>query len=87
MNNRIRELAEQAGFYVDDAGKVWGDPAYHITELTQKFAKLIVQDCIREIEGQYGGGPEMEDGTHSREWDQAVECISAMVRHHFGIKE
>ena len=84
MNNRIKELAEQAGFVV---GERYVSPDYQVydSEYMQKFAELIVQDCIQEIEGQYGGGPEMEDGTHSREWDQAIECVSAMVRHHFGV--
>ena len=47
MNNRILELAEQAGI------AVWGDAVYmyHPSEtldstVMTKFAELIVQDCI-----------------------------------------
>lgn len=84
MNEKIRELAEQAGFYIDllDFDRI--DPENIKIE---KFAELIVQECIKEIEFQSGGGPEQEDGsTYSRDWDQAIECVSAMVRHRFGIK-
>lgn len=41
MNERIRELAEQAGFDHMGIGLVIGIEEYH-----QKFAELIVQECI-----------------------------------------
>ena len=57
MNERIRELAEQAGEYVNKVytgpvrsktpGKIWEDG--HIdwhTQFNQKFAELIVRECI-----------------------------------------
>jgi hypothetical protein len=54
----------------------------------EKFAELIVKECIKEIEFQYGGGNLMEDGvTHNPEWDNAVECVSAMIKQHFGVEE
>ena len=45
MNNRIRELAEQAGF------KLISENCYDIasTMSVQEFAELIVQDCISQI--------------------------------------
>lgn len=56
MNERIRELAEQAGEYVNEVytppvrsktpGKIWEDG--HIewhTQFNQKFAELIVREC------------------------------------------
>jgi len=57
MNQRIRELALQAGEYVNSVytppvrsntpGKIWedGHVDWH-TQFNQKFAELIVQDCI-----------------------------------------
>jgi hypothetical protein len=54
----------------------------------EKFAELIVRECAKEIEFQYGGGNLMEDGvTHNPEWDNAVECVSAMIKQHFGVEE
>jgi hypothetical protein len=56
MNERIQELAEQAGDYVNEVytppvrsktpGKIWEDG--HIdwhTQFNQKFAELIVKEC------------------------------------------
>jgi hypothetical protein len=37
------------------------------------------------IEIQYGGGREIDEVTHSPDWDEAIECVSAMVRSHFGV--
>ena len=47
MNERIRELAEQAGMYVDLDSKPW--PKWMSAEESvaayEKFAQLIVQKC------------------------------------------
>jgi hypothetical protein len=40
MNERIKLLAEQAGFYNMGIGLIIGIEEYH-----QKFAQLIVQEC------------------------------------------
>ena len=43
MNERIRELAEQAGFqYIKDEGIGW---AGNYNASLSKFAELIVQEC------------------------------------------
>ena len=56
MNERIRELAEQAGEYVNSVytppvrsntpGKIWedGHVGWH-EQFNQKFAELIVREC------------------------------------------
>ena len=58
MNNRIQKLIEQAGDYVNETytgpvrsktpGKIWedGHVGWH-TQFNQKFAQLIVQECIK----------------------------------------
>ena len=81
MNERIRELAEQAGYTKD----MFGIGHWDMPEC-QKFAELIVRECIDIVEFQYGGGNLMEDDTHNLEWDRAVECVSAMIGFRFGIK-
>ena len=63
MNDRIRELAEQAGEYVNEVytppvriktpGKIWEDG--HIewhTHFNQKFAELIVRECGQYLESE-----------------------------------
>jgi hypothetical protein len=57
MNERIKELAKQAGDYVNEVytppvrskipGKIWEDG--HIdwcTQFNEKFAELIIDECI-----------------------------------------
>jgi hypothetical protein len=45
MNERIQELAEQAGFYVAD-GKIYiPSTSEEITTCQKKFAELIVREC------------------------------------------
>jgi len=67
MNKRLKELFRQAGFYVDDAGKVWGDPAYHITEQASKLVKLIVEDCA--------------DVVYTNEYSSPVNIAFAIEQH------
>jgi len=61
MNERIKELAKEAGDYVNEVytppvrsktpGKIWEDG--HIDWLTQfneKFAELIVRECLTQVD-------------------------------------
>ena len=60
MNERIQELALEAGEYVNEVytppvrsktpGKIWEDGhiGWH-TQFNQKFAELIVQECIHAL--------------------------------------
>ena len=54
MNNRIKELAIEAGLYVDFNGTPW--PKNMIGEDIegeyQKFAELIANDCANIIDNQ-----------------------------------
>lgn len=70
MNERIFELARQ----------VWPDPNIsHVNHM--KFAELLIRECVKEIEFQYGGG---SDQPMDNEWDRAIECVSSMVKYRFG---
>jgi hypothetical protein len=85
MNKQINELIDRSGF--GSYAEITDTYIVHKNDLAE-FAELIVKDCIEEIEFQYGGGNLMEDGeTHNPEWDNAIECVSAMVRKHFRIEE
>ena len=83
MNQRIQELDKQA--------KIWAMenatfpisshiPSGYIT----KFAELLIRECVKEIEFQYGGG---SDQPMDNEWDRAIECVSSMVKYRFGVEE
>jgi hypothetical protein len=44
MNERIKELAKQAGFDVEDrANEIWFDEGWH-TSIVERFAELVRQD-------------------------------------------
>ena len=75
MNERIRQLAQEAGMYVDVKGKPWPkwmgadecDLAY------QKFAELIVAECMR---------------LNSKELSiTAIERLLPLYAEHFGVEE
>jgi len=48
MNERIRELAIQAGFFYEDYKDIWYLEYHNQTceEEIKKFAELIVKECI-----------------------------------------
>jgi hypothetical protein len=70
MNERIKELAEQAGFGVRQNGsEVYTSKLEHlpITENVEKFAELIVRECITVLD-------ENDGATHHTE----------LLKKHFG---
>jgi uncharacterized protein YaaQ len=86
MNERIKLLAEQAGFYNMGITLIIGIEEYH-----QKFAQLIVQECMRQVEEQYL--PVLEDQVMMKDthWDGYVQCgvdsYVAIREHFFGVDE
>jgi len=46
MNERIKQLAEQAGLEFDDDLALEPEPIYYITQKElEKFAELIIKEC------------------------------------------
>ena len=84
MNELILELYRQAQVpytAIDPSNNM----PYETTAFSAtKFAELIVRQCVKEIEFQYGGG---SDQPMDREWDRAIECVSSMVKYRFGVQE
>ena len=79
MNERIRELMEQAGLYdfvIESMG---------INEEMEKFAELIVRECAEQIIAQ---GTDWVDfapsqtGVRPEYWDMAQQ-----IKQHFGVEE
>ena len=75
MNERIKELAEQAEKYADDNFK--GQPTYS-EAYDSKFAELIVRECVHWIDGS----PSLEDGTLIL----GKHVIIDHIKGHFGVK-
>jgi hypothetical protein len=88
MTDKIEELAEEAGF-MDGWFSESGDDCK--TEI-KKFAELIIQECIKRIEGTTA--PEVENMDSAQnygyaQWwegydDRGVDSIESIIMH-FGI--
>ena len=78
MNERIRELAEQAGFYYTDKtgfiAPAGCDPA--------KFAELIVQECLRAC----SKANEIRYPVPPTKGQVVVSCMRE-IEQHFGVEE
>jgi hypothetical protein len=87
MNERIKELAEQAGFKTDKLGHLFGG------DDIEKFAELIVRECIKESMEEIVSDENIEhesDPLH-REYlkgnNQGIVDAVVRFRNHFGIEE
>ena len=75
MNERIRELAEQARKYVADAIEL-GFPQDQVDDIRdEKFAELIVRECADLFEVEWGD--EKLTGND----------VGYVVKKHFGVEE
>ena len=99
MNERIRELVRQAGDYVNETytgpvrsktpGKIWEDGhiGWH-TQFNQKFAELIVRECIDKIETHEIPVGNSAAGEMACEWTYAaLKEIRDEIKEHFGVEE
>ena len=92
MNQRFKQLAHEAGMYVDLNGNLWPKSmsAEGCEAAYAKFAELIVKECMRQIEEQYK--PVLEDEVMMNEahWKGYLHCgVDSVVaiREHFGVEE
>ena len=76
MNKRIRQLAQEAGMYVDLNGNPW--PKWMSGEECEaaykKFAELIVRECMQVLDP---GGHQLIARFQARKW----------LAEHFGVEE
>ena len=105
MNERIRELAEQAGIpaidgkwdYNDRNLLVKEDGEWRVAQLSEiistmiqserglnKFAQLIVRECIYEVEGLQVLQSTLDRSQH---WNRAIAHTALHLKEHFGVKE
>ena len=74
MNERIRELAEQAGLELDNDLALEPEPIYYTTQKDlEKLAELIVRECAGVVE---------KNLFESIGWN-----TSKKVKQHFGVEE
>ena len=99
MNERIKQLSKQAGDYVNETytgpvrsktpGKIWEDGhiGWH-TQFNQKFAELIVKECIEKIETHEIPVGNSAAGEMACEWTYAaLKEIRDEIKEHFGVEE
>ena len=83
MNERIKELAKQAQQYAEcttPQGLEW------LPAFTEKFAELIVRECINEVEGlQISKYTSQWD--RDQHWNRAIAHTALHIRDHFGVEE
>ena len=95
MNERIRELAEQAGYtkgHHDEYGRLTVMPEFN----KEKFAELIVRECIDQVAGtkivgqlsgdKFAGLTESANNKY-KYWNNALVIATMNVIDHFGIQE
>ncbi len=78
MNERIKELAEQAGIHPSNF-----EPNADIKVPLEKFAELIVWECITRIEGC---ATIPDDDEFVKGYNKGVSKVASQVKHHFGVK-
>jgi len=99
MNERIEELAVQAGNYVNEtytgpvSATFTGNPEWHKefdkwTQFSEKFAELIVRECIEKITTY-----DLVPG-HSAKWEDIYDIHTRLLqdlgdelKEHFGVDE
>ena len=94
MNERIKELAEQAGLEFDDFDDdlaLEPEPIYFITQKElERFAELIVRECINEIAyigkaNEVFGDRTDRGGLNHILW--TTETAIEKIKQRFGVKE
>ena len=84
MNERIRELSEQAEKYADDNFR--GEPTWS-EAFESKFAELIIAECVEQgkiIQSQsiVNGSEEYVAGR-----EMGIEVFMNQIKQHFGVEE
>jgi hypothetical protein len=88
MNERIKELINESTCFKE--GDTEGKYDIEVFD-KEKFAELIVRECMRQVEEQYK--PVLEDEIMMKDthWDGYVQCgvdsYVAIREHFFGVEE
>jgi hypothetical protein len=87
MNEKIRQLYDTA---LVAAGKEKQFETTHL-HVAEKFAELIVRECINQVEGQYMPVKEDETMMKNEYWKGynhcGVDIVVAIREHFFGVEE
>ena len=79
MNERIRELSEQAEKYADDNFR--GEPTWS-EAFESKFAELIVQECLAQADKIRDGCDEDDEPQQAL----GADWVGIAIARHFGVE-
>jgi hypothetical protein len=78
MNERYKELAEQAG---------WDNHHSKFDTRIKKFAELIVNDCIQELKISRKCDPYTGDVYNYSEYNKCIDEQINILKERFGVEE
>ena len=78
MNKRLCDFEKQSGIEVYGLGLDRSKWELHLKE----FSRLIITDCINQIEKNYVGSVH----SHAGAWNGAVEKCAKEIKNHFNLK-
>jgi hypothetical protein len=88
MNERIQELAKQAGHRYYPSSNSGPLRVEYLTPELEKFAELIVRECINKIETHQIPVGNSAAGEMACEWTYAaLKEIRDEIKEHFGVEE
>jgi len=87
MNERIQELAEQARQYAWVNETHWSAGPERERLFEQKFAELIVQECMKVVRDGRFSDTECEGNSHRVSYNNGRYGASSDIKKHFGVEE
>jgi hypothetical protein len=97
MNNQINDLADDAGFFIYDGRIFVPTTDEDITEVTRKFAELIVRECCSKLVEMGEGWHEFANNPPRGQEHNASGALFAAyrlkedavneIKEHFGVEE
>jgi hypothetical protein len=79
MNERIKQLAVEADFMLCEDGHFYSEgQSQKTTDGLQKFAELIVRECLKIVEPTEDSGDE---------WCVTLKGTAQEIKEHFGVEE
>ena len=94
MNERIKQLAEQAKFMAEEDINKQISYNTELKAFAEKFAQLIVQDCMAmsdELKAQYltsrKSTMDFDEKNIYAEGEAACDILKYKMKRHFGVEE
>ena len=82
MNERIKELLNQAGIYQPDRFD-----AIDGSNQMEKFAELIVRECVKKCDFVAAMAEITNTGEMARKTKATANSCARMIEEHFGVEE